>query len=345
MARIFTWTGRGGDGGNALVAKQFDGQYTYLATPVFANIALMGGYCLSLPSGACGVKIAFSAKGEIYIGMRIMPQSQDTGSRLFTFNSGTTILAQIARYNYGTGVPFPGVYCYRGAGTTFVGGGNIFIDDRTDMAWYIEVYYKPDATNGRLVTKINGVVDCDYTGNTVPASQTTLDNIWIGMGYANATVGWYVNDIVVDDANWPGVVNFAVLPPTGAGNSAQWSPSAGSDNFACVDESPPTLADYNKTNTADQTDSFAATNLPAAADVVKSVNVKVFALKEQAPTPTTVKALVRTGSTPTNYVGDAVAPDIYFTEIEKIWEQNPYTSSGWLVSEVNSMEIGYKSAA
>lgn len=108
MARIFTWTGRGGDGGNALVAKQFDGQYTYLATPVFANIALMGGYCLSLPSGACGVKIAFSANGEIYIGMRIMPQAQDTGSRLFTFNSGTTILAQIARYNYGTGVPFPG---------------------------------------------------------------------------------------------------------------------------------------------------------------------------------------------------------------------------------------------
>ena len=53
---------------------------------------------------------------------------------------------------------------YRGAGTTFVGGGNIFIDDRTDMAWYIEVYYKPDATNGGLVTKINGVMDCDYTG-------------------------------------------------------------------------------------------------------------------------------------------------------------------------------------
>ena len=63
------------------------------------------------------------------------------------------------------------------------------------------------------------------------------------------------------------------------------------------------MADYNKTNTADQTDSFAATNLPAAADVVKSVNVKVFALKEQAPTPTTVKALVRTGSTPTDYSG------------------------------------------
>ena len=83
MARIFTWTGRGGDGGNALVAKQFDGQYTYLATPVFANIALMGGYCLSLPSGACGVKIAFSAKGEVFIGMRIMPQCPGYGAADF----------------------------------------------------------------------------------------------------------------------------------------------------------------------------------------------------------------------------------------------------------------------
>jgi hypothetical protein len=340
MARIFTWTGRGGDGGGtAWLQKQFESSYIFTGTPEMANVPEMGGNCLEMPMGGCGLRLASGTLSDIYIGMRVKPKGWGDGSRLLAFQVGTTPMATVRRYGYSTGPPFPCFYGYRGDDATLLGGGAI--PAAWDGVYYVEVYYKPDPTSGRLVIKINGRIDCDYTGQTVAASQTTFDELWLGGGYGNDYVGWYINDIVVDNANWPGMCNMAVLAPDGVGNANQWSPSAGA-NWECVDEKIPSPTDYNHINSAAQVDSFAVEALPAAAVAVKSVNVHVFPVKEGTPTPTQVAPLLRTGST--DYEGSGGVAGIYMKDIKTIWEENPNTTDPWAVSEVNAMEMGYKSA-
>ena len=338
MARIFTWTGRAGDsGGLSHLMRQFDGYYSNVAV---ANVPMMGGTCLHI-SLYGGVKIALPTSSEIYISMLVSPTSITYGQKLLEFCLSTTVLATVNRKVVYP--DFPSFRGYRGNGTTDVGGGGVFVDSSLYGPYFVEVYYKPHVSSGRLVIKVNGVTDCDYTGQTVPASQSTLDTIWVGCGAGAYYTVWHINDIVVDDANWPEVTTMAVIAPNAVGNKNQWIKSATSgENYECVDDKIIVSTDYNATNEAAKIDSFGAEPLPSEAAAVKSVNVHAFAVKEGSPTPTTVKPLIRTGST--DYpASTGKAPGIAMKDIPGIWGQNPYTASPWEVSEVNAMEIGYKS--
>lgn len=345
MARLLTWTGMG-NGDRSLLRAQFDGLvsgYSEDQMPYITYVSDWGEYALN-SGGINGpaTKIYLgSSKSEIYMGFKVKSVGMDNGNRLIAVCSGTTTLGSIVGWNTGTAcVPFPRLACCRGDASTWLAAGGIF--ERIPSTYFIEFYYKPDPTNGRWIMKQNGRTVVDYTGNTVPGSQTTLDYIIIGTLNGISSSDFYVTNIVIDDANWPGVSKFDHLVVNGSGNAAQWSPST-SPNDGCVDETPPSFSDYNSTNTADQIDSFATENLNSLADKVKSVSIHVFGVKESSPTPTQAKALVRTGGT--DYVGDGKTIGTYITEARKVWQQNPNTAADWTPTEVNGMEIGYKSAA
>lgn len=345
MARLWTWTGIGG-GDRNLLRSQVDALTGYSddQSATIEYISAFGEYGMNL-GGINGplTKINLpSSKSEIYIGFKVRSIGHDSGGRLLSFCSGSTNLATVAGVNTGTAsVPFPRLAGFRGdAATWLASSSEVF--DRAVSLYYVEFYYKPHSTSGRFVMKQNGRTVFDYTGNTVPASQTSLDNIVFGSTNGVSSVSFYVNNIVIDDANWPGMSKFDHLVVNGSGNAAQWTPST-SPNNGCVDETPPSLDDINSVNSADQIDSFAAENLDALADKVKSVSVRAFGVKEGSPTPTQVKALLRTSST--DYVGDGKTLGTYLTEVRQVWQQNPYTSADWQPSEVDGLEIGYKSAA
>jgi hypothetical protein len=276
---------------------------------------------------------------EVYVGFRVMPQASDTGARLLAFYNTGVAMATVRREGFGTGNPFPFFYGYRGDDVTILGGGGLPANYGKVM--YVEVYYKPHASSGRLVIKINGRIDCDYTGQTVTGSQSVFHELWIGGGSLNDYVGFYINDIVVDDANWPGMCNMAVLAPNEAGAAAQWTPHP-APNWECVNDKIPTSDEYTSVNSDAQVDSFGVESLPAEAAKVKSMNVHVFPAKEGVPTTTQIKPLLRTSST--DYEGAGIAPATVFKDVKNIWEENPYTNNPWEVGEINAMEIGYKSA-
>lgn len=347
MARIFTWTGRGGDIGQAALLKIFTKSRIQGALPGLSYVAAMGGYCISLNSfGASAGLDLGSAKSEIYLGFRLMRTSHYTGDSVLEFILGSTSLANFRITGAGQSTPrFPRFAVYSGHSGTWLANSSIvpFLNNKVDTA-YVEVYYKPAASGGRWVVKVNGRTVMDFTGDTVPGSESTLDTVHFGTGLYTNDIYFYYNDIVVDDADWPGMCQMAQLSPNGAGNYAQWVPSV-SPNWDCVDECPPSKTDFNKTNTADDSDSFSVADLPGEAVTVNGVSVWVWGLKENAPTPTQIKPLVRTGSTPTDYLGSGVTAGVYDTFISGFWAVNPYTSQPWSLAEVNGMEIGVKSAA
>lgn len=86
-------------------------------------------------------------------------------------------------------------------------GGTAVVTGSTTIAlnttYRIEIYFKPStAADGRIVVKINGVIDIDFTGIT----STKTNVAYLGLG--NCRCHAYVNhnchydNIIVDDANW-----------------------------------------------------------------------------------------------------------------------------------------------
>ena len=88
--------------------------------------------------------------------------------------------------------------------------------------------------SGYIQTKVDGVADIDYSGDTQVASASTIDYIKFELAGANQYV--YLDDISIGEGGWPGDIRYDVSVPDGD-DSVQWTPSAG-DNYAAVGEIP-----------------------------------------------------------------------------------------------------------
>ena len=150
-------------------------------------------------------------------------------------------------------------------------------------------------TTGIVQVKVDGVVDIDFSGDTKPGTETTINAFQIGQTAVNPMTIQFDN-VVIDGAAWPGKTNIQAIRPDGAGNSTQWTPSAGA-NWDCVDEVPASDADNVVTNTNDQVDLYAAGNLVGTVDSVVCVQVQARAVKEGVATPQNLALGVRTGAT------------------------------------------------
>jgi len=101
--------------------------------------------------------------------------------------------------------------------------------------------------SGTIATKIDGIDDLSYSGDTLVSSYSTIDAIRL---YGDT--GW--DDFVVGSGGWPGDWRFAGLT-VNSDVVAAWTPSTGTDNYACVDEVPASDTDYVSI-TSDATDQY-----------------------------------------------------------------------------------------
>ncbi|MDD2903463.1 MAG: hypothetical protein PHU44_13620 [Syntrophales bacterium] len=202
-----------------------------------------------------------------------------------------------------------------------------------------------DSVAGIAQIKINGVMEIDFAGNTRGGSTNNINQVALGLRYGGAasnSAGLIVDDLVLDDSEWIGDSRVQALVPVGAGNSTQWTPTAG-ENWECVDEVPPSNDDQVGTNANDQLDLYSAGNLVGSVNAVKCVQLQVRCNKEGAPTPQNIKLACKTHGT--NYESASLPIPTISQSKSKIWQNNPNTGANWTVQEVNDLEIGIKSAA
>ena len=142
----------------------------------------------------------------------------------------------------------------------------------TDWVHY-SVNVKIDASSGWLnVYKDGGATPVlTYAGDTdISSLQINKVRILHYNSPVYATQGSsYMDDIYIDDttgeasANAP-ILRFYHVVPSGAGNYAEFDPSTGT-NYSCVDEIPPSDADYVSTATAGEYDSYAMNSITLGA--------------------------------------------------------------------------------
>jgi hypothetical protein len=216
----------------------------------------------------------------------------------------------------------------------------------SNVWYYIEVKVTiADAPSGVASCRINGVSELAQTTldtrNAANASANRIQIVGTNTTYAGGMSDLYICDATggVND-DYLGDVRIACLFPTGAGNSTQYTPSAGSNWQNVDDATPDGDTTYNESSTTSHVDLFATSNLPTVpTGNVKGVQFLTYDRKTDAGART-LRHVVRTNSN--DYESANITQlDTYLYNITER-DVNPNTSAAWTESQVNGMEIGYK---
>jgi len=289
-----------------------------------------GNYCLYLYLYEY-VQKTISANNEYYFAFLYRPTTSSTNRDVFSVFSGATRLCDIKR-DTTTNVLYARV-----GGITKATSTSIIV---ANIVFLIEVYIKIDDTVGRFVVKINGITDIDFTGDTKPGADTTIDGA--RLGYFDYGCNAYFDNFICDNASWIGETKIQAIVPTAAGNATNWTPSAGS-NYDCVEEKPPSDVDYVSTNTVNLIDTYTTGDLTGTIDEIKCVQVQARTAFDATPTPLNINLVARSGGTD-YFSGDIAVPAAY-KELNYLWEADPATAVAWIEAGVNALQIGIKSKA
>ena len=306
-----------------------------------SGLSMVGNYCLDVTGVAEYAEYNVTAggtdlygsfywrhtQGNQYYDLFAIGDDNEWFDEILSWTDG-----RVAAYRQSTQLAISTLYPFN-----FAGG---------DRTYFIEFYFSVADSGGRAVIKVDGTTCVDYTGDTKPSTDSTITRIALGRStqsyFANNRAFSYYDNVVLDNASYPGSTMVLELAIDGAGNSAQWDPSAGS-NYQCIDERPYSKDDYVSTNSVDQLDTHSIANLVSTNLSVKAITVDVIVETFGSPTPTNIALALRTNST--DYVGSDQSIPAAGAEktLVEIWENNPDTASAWTPSEINALEIGYKS--
>lgn len=220
--------------------------------------------------------------------------------------------------------------------------------------YYIEFKATISDAAGTYEIKINGVTAVSGSSvDTKATANATANSLIIG-GIATVTSGGGATSTDYDDVyllNSSGSVNNDFLGdvrvdaylPSGAGNTTQWTASAGS-NYQCVDESPQNGdTDYVQTSTVNNKDTYAFADMTHTPSNIYAVQINAIAKKDDAGTRS-ICLVTRSGGSDTDGATQALSAASYsdFTEVR---ETDPNTSAAWTKTNFNSAEFGIKLVA
>jgi len=326
MARIFIDGFESGDLGQWLVMG---------GSPTINSGALAGKsgtYYLSLPVSGTYVKTSLpSTYSTVYGAFKLWMSGPGLEAPFFYLHSDAN---EVFRLSYG----------YTNGNTIkfYIGGVYVNTSAQTlvlNALQLVEFYFYIADSSGRVVVKVNGITVIDYTGDTKPSTFSTVNTMFLFAGSGQ----FVFDDVILDDANWIGPTSIQGLAVTGAGSTTQFDPSTGS-NYACVDEIPPSDADYISTNVANEIDTYACGDLTGTINSVKAVQVQARCVQEGSPAVPKIQLVTRPTSTDRVSASKSIqtfAPGV----VSNIWELNPDDSAAWESADVNGMEIGVKAVA
>lgn len=210
--------------------------------------------------------------------------------------------------------------------------------------WHvIELWLKIADSGGEAELKINGVLEVDFNGDTKQTAIADMQHIkWQSGTTGSRFYPCYVDDIAINDTtgaqqnSWIGRGTILGFVPDGAGNYAQFTPSAGS-NYQNVEEVPPDDdTTHNEDNVVDQKDSFTMGDIGAIGSISA---VCWWARAKMVDGTGNLARLLRIASS--DYQGSDLGLLTSYAYVFDILELNPDDSQPWEQADVNGLEAGY----
>jgi hypothetical protein len=207
--------------------------------------------------------------------------------------------------------------------------------------WYhVELYVKVADSGGIIQTRIDGILDCNYSGDTKPGAGTTITGVEI----ANASNGQWVrtrcfDDLAVKDNGWPGDVRFdAALVPLTDTVTVEWDCSTGVDHRALVDEVPPVTTDYVYTAVNGERDLYELSNWTGSGKTPQFLTQWHYGYKDTADAQQVKQLLI---SNAVESLGAACnVPNGAYLQLWRVLTVNPDGGGAWNESVINVLQIG-----
>lgn len=295
-----------------------------------------GGYYAYLSTSTGCLNKAIPSASEYYFGFWYYP-TNDLAGGVFEIRNGSTVLGRILRSQVQQGV----LSYYVGSGTTTPSATGTTVIASNTAIYHIGIYIKIDNSAGRAKVVIDGNTDIDFTGDTQPGTDTTMNQFSVGVtaakqGYAN------IDNVVVDDSEMPYKTYIQKLVPTADGTTNDWTASTGT-RWEAVNEVPYSDTDYISASATGNINTFATGNLTGSIMAIKAVQVQARISYEGSPTPTHIQLGVRSNAT--DCFADDLSPAGSFITKQRCMPVDPSDLSAWDETKVNAMEIGVKATA
>lgn len=278
------------------------------------------------------------ATATIYFGFAFMFTSNPSGTRVLArFYDGATLHVDLRISN--TRVLFT-----TRNGTT-LGVGTAVL---TAGVWYyVEGKIVINDTTGVFDVRINEVSDSTFSGDTRNGAGAQITNVAIGdWPVAGGAIShrfddFYVVDGSVGGSTYLGDIRVDTYYPDGDGDNEDFVPSAGTDNWANVDEAgaPDGDTTYNESDTPGDKDTFALQNTTGQGATVFGVAHIYRARKTDAGAREMRGLLKSAGGTTANQATQSLS-----SSYVSYFEHNELEPGGaaWDETKVDGLKAGYE---
>lgn len=203
--------------------------------------------------------------------------------------------------------------------------------------WFHVQFYAVIADAGNIGVKIDGHQSIDWPCDTLPGAETGVSYVKIisSVDWVNS---YFVDDLVWGSGGYLGDLRCIDIRPTADTAVDDWTPSSG-DNYSTIDETPPSDADYNETNTNAQADELALGDF----DGVTYTPVAITAWARAwmlAATGDSLKVGIDSGGV------DDVTQSALATAVEYLFhtaDQNPDGPAAWDDAAIDALLYRYES--
>jgi hypothetical protein len=212
------------------------------------------------------------------------------------------------------------------------------------IEWYIKI---DDGVAGESTVKLDGTTeitilaaDTKATGNA-GANLCSFGGATDGATYLSFVTGYY-DDLAINDTagavnnSWIGRGGIYGIMPEAVGNYSDLIASAG-NAWACIDEVPPSDADYVYESTVDKKSTYNLTVLTPTTGVIACINV-IMRAKLDAVGTGNIARLIRSNGVDSQ--GADVGLDTSPKTIQDIIEIDPSGGGAWTIARVNALEAG-----
>jgi hypothetical protein len=211
--------------------------------------------------------------------------------------------------------------------------------------WYTIEVKAGTGASAAWEVKIDGTSEISGTANLTTSNNGSF-RIGVSTKRNANAVDYFFDDVVLDDASFPGESEIKILLPDGNGSTAQWTSGTAPSNYTSVDEIPPgsdgTLdtSYIAKSSAASQTHlvTLQSSATGGISGTIKSV--KAFVYPRESAGGTTAATGVRIRSSSSNSDSNTRNGSTTYTTQVRIIETDPATSSAWTTSGIDAMEVG-----
>ena len=207
-------------------------------------------------------------------------------------------------------------------------------------SWHLVEFHAIIGDSGTIQSKIDGVADIDYSGDTKPGTGTEITKVsFLQGGYIAHNPFCYIDDVTIATGDWIGDVRYgAALVPTADTAVKWWEPSTGTDNYALLDELPPSDTDYVSSGSPGSKDLYEMSDWTEVSSSTIQFLVDWIRARKGTAGDQQIRSIVKSGGTESS--GGSIDLSITYRYYGRILATDPDTSAAWEDAGVDALQAG-----